>query len=346
MRNENSKGERDYPIANGIASRSNSRDGTKDTISQKTHPRHTADARTRERTPPAPRPGESSDRESPDPSALTHAHPDDEGVELLAHDGILLADGGTDSRYVVPTGDGYLATYTVGDDRRLSIGTAGLGAWPRAHRVHAIDHEDGVSLRASTTDAETIASYRVLRRHRRARVCVGSAVLETLEVDAGDDVRVYDLEGDGILLVDAADDPRVVTDGGRECESDDTEQTAAHPRTRLATIDERTGTLLEWLGTDDGLTADERRIARRHLREIRARVESLSVVLRCPEVVVDRLDRDGECGERPDEHRDVTDDTTLPMGGHRGRHATTDLGPDSTAGERECRSRGDREERR
>ncbi len=271
---------------------------------QKTHPRHTADARTRERTPLATRPGDSSDRESPDPSALTHAHPDDEGVELLAHDGILLADGGTDSRYVVPTGDGYLATYTVGDDRRLSIGTAGLGAWPRAHRVHAIDHEDGVALRASTTDAETIASYRVLRRHRRARVCVGSAVLETLEVDAGDDVRVYDLEGDGILLVDAADDPRVVTDGGRECESDehDPERTAPHPRTRLATIDERTGTLLEWLGTDDGLTADERRIARRHLREIRARVESLSVVLRCPEVVVARLGRDGECGERQDEH--------------------------------------------
>lgn len=313
------------------------------TTEQKTHPRHTADARTRDRTPHKPRPRERSDRESPNPSALTHAHPDDEGVELLTHDGILLADGGTDSRYVVPTGDGYLATYTVGDDRKLTIGTAGLGAWTRDHRVHAIDHEDGVVLRAGPVDTDVLASYRVSRRYHRARVCVGPDVLSVLKVTAGDDVRVYDLESNGFLLVSADDDPRIVTDGGCEYEPHVSAQTTT--RTRLATIDEQTGTLLDSLEIDDDLDTQERRTAWRHLREIRARVESLSVVFRCPDVVTRRLDRDDDLEDQPGEHRGATDDTTLPMIRHRGRSTTTDLGPDPIAFEREYNSQGDRNER-
>lgn len=62
---------------------------------QKTHPRHSADARTRDRSPHTTRPVESSARESPNGSDRTHAHPADEGVELLEADDIILADGGT-----------------------------------------------------------------------------------------------------------------------------------------------------------------------------------------------------------------------------------------------------------
>ncbi len=196
---------------------------------QKTHPRHATDARTRDRTPHTPRLGDRCDRELPNFSDPIHAHPDDEGVELLAHD--------------------------------------------------------------------------------------------------------------GILLVEAADDLRTVTDGG-ESEADDPAHTAPH--THLTTIDGRTGALLESLETADLETADleaaERRLARRHLREIRARVEALSVVFGCLEVVTARLDRD-DLGECPEEHRDATDGTTIPMVRRRGPDVTTDLGPDPAAFEREDSSR-------
>ncbi|SFS92715.1 hypothetical protein [Halostagnicola kamekurae] len=128
------------------------------------------------------------------------------------------------SKYVVPTGSGYLGTYTVSTDRTVTISTAALGDrdWP-TDTAHAIDHDDGIALVPRLESAESLAEYTLCRRFTGARIAVGQVVIDALELSRGDDVRVYDLERvdarAGLLLVEADDDPRLATDGGLEDES-------------------------------------------------------------------------------------------------------------------------------
>lgn len=124
------------------------------------------------------------------------------------------------SKYVVPTGSGYLGTYTVDTNHKITISTAALANldWTIASRISAVDHPDGVALRPAADPPAQIAEYTLCSRP--THTILGRAVADAPELEPGDDVRVYDLqavdERDGMLLVDAADDPRVVTDGGRD----------------------------------------------------------------------------------------------------------------------------------
>ncbi|WP_174811828.1 hypothetical protein [Salinadaptatus halalkaliphilus] len=124
-------------------------------------------------------------------------------------------------KYVVPTGSGYLGTYTVGTDQTVTISTAALGErdWPTT-TAHAISHEDGVALVSHADTTEPLAKYTLGTRYNGARIAVGHAVTDELEFEPADEVRVYDLatidDRDGLLLVDADDDPRITTDGGHD----------------------------------------------------------------------------------------------------------------------------------
>ncbi|WP_440767383.1 hypothetical protein [Natronorubrum sp. DTA7] len=132
----------------------------------------------------------------------------------------------TDSRYVVPTGRGYLGTHAVSTDRTVTLSTAVLGDrdWTDRSRVHAVAHEDGVALVPAAESTEPIAAYVLCTRHDAARVAVGSVVVAELGLEPGDSVRVYDLavidDRPGLLLVDAADDPCLEVDAGADGERD------------------------------------------------------------------------------------------------------------------------------
>ncbi|WP_459883643.1 hypothetical protein [Halostagnicola bangensis] len=82
------------------------------------------------------------------------------------------------SKYVVPIGLGYLARYTIDDAEKVTISTAALGdlEWPTGTRVAA-----------------------------------GHDVVSELEIEPGDNIRIYGLEAvdgrEGLLTVDAEDDP-------------------------------------------------------------------------------------------------------------------------------------------
>ncbi|SDK94636.1 hypothetical protein [Natronorubrum texcoconense] len=125
----------------------------------------------------------------------------------------------TDSRYVVPTGRGYLGTHAVSTGRTVTLSTAVLGDrdWTDRARVHAIAHADGVALVPAAESTEPIAAYVLCTRHDAARIAVGSAAVAELGLEPGDSVRVYDLavidDRPGLLLVDAADDPCLEADG-------------------------------------------------------------------------------------------------------------------------------------
>ncbi|MFA9427022.1 hypothetical protein [Natronorubrum sp. A-ect3] len=94
----------------------------------------------------------------------------------------------------------------VGSNRSLQGHVDALG--------HVLEHDDGVALIQGPID-NAIASYQLSPRYDRGRIFVGQDVVDELELDTGDDVRVYDLKADdGLLLVDAGDDPRIATDGG------------------------------------------------------------------------------------------------------------------------------------
>ena len=124
----------------------------------------------------------------------------------------------TDSRYVVPTGRGYLGTHAVSTDWTVTLSTAVLGDrdWTDRARVHAVVHADGVALVPAAESTDPIAAYVLCTRYDAARVAVGSVAVAELGLEPGDSVRVYDLavidDRPGLLLVDAADDPRLEAD--------------------------------------------------------------------------------------------------------------------------------------
>lgn len=142
-------------------------------------------------------------------------------AELEQDDDELLTDGG--SKYTVQTGDGYLGVATV---RRQSAEFS-IASWP-------FDWPDGTSFLARQTDdrlvlepidgdPESSTRCRVSGGKKRSPVLVvpGSA-LDSLDVEAGDDVRAY-LRDNTVAIVPADPDPMLeaggagsepVTDGG------------------------------------------------------------------------------------------------------------------------------------
>lgn len=124
----------------------------------------------------------------------------------------------TDSPYVVPTGRGYLGTHAVSTGRTVALSTAVLGDrdWNDRSRVHALTHDDGVALVPAAESTAPFAEYALCDRHDAARVAVGQVAVAELGLEPGDSVRVYDLavidDRPGLLLVDAADDPRLEAD--------------------------------------------------------------------------------------------------------------------------------------
>lgn len=123
-----------------------------------------------------------------------------------------VTDGGTTtSKYVIPTGQGYVGTYKVRPNRSVTISTGAFTtkAWTANTSVTAVDHKDGIILIPESTSENALAEYTCVRRYGSIRLSVGTPVTTALELDPGDRVRIYDLEHrDAFLLVDAANDPR------------------------------------------------------------------------------------------------------------------------------------------
>ncbi|WP_177209234.1 hypothetical protein [Natronobacterium haloterrestre] len=116
--------------------------------------------------------------------------------------------------------------------------------------VHAITHEDGVAIVPPSETTEPLAEYTLCTRYNGTRIAAGHTVVDELEVDPNDDVRVYDLattdDRDGLLFVDTDDDPRIATDGGHDTTPDHDleltlEYTTINNRRRRITIVPDTG---------------------------------------------------------------------------------------------------------
>lgn len=111
------------------------------------------------------------------------------------------------SKYVNPTGPGYAGTYGV---RHASI-PINLGMldvdWDFTEPVFATSVADGIALVQGEVDA--IGCGMALNRSRDPVLSIHSKACSALGVGEGDDVRVYQREAGGLLLVDADDDPRV-----------------------------------------------------------------------------------------------------------------------------------------
>jgi len=131
--------------------------------------------------------------------------------------GPLRADGG--SKYVRETGAGYQAVYTVSSSCiAIQLATCDAVDWAVGDTIHARLGEDGVVL--SSGGPDELGRYEVRQQTRRAHSGTEKPVLElyapvknALGLANGDDARVYD-HPDGLEVVDASDDPRIMTDGG------------------------------------------------------------------------------------------------------------------------------------
>jgi len=127
-------------------------------------------------------------------------------------------DATSTSKYVINTGDGYQTVRRVGD-RSLELNLAMLAVdWPLGTTVHIGRTAEGVVLRgdpdalADPLDATATVTTDSARTNRYLYVPWGP--LHALGVEPGDDVRIYAPDGEGLLLVPRAEDPRVRADGG------------------------------------------------------------------------------------------------------------------------------------
>lgn len=143
---------------------------------------------------------------------LGRAHPDLlEAIESKLGGGRPRTDGGVDaSPYTVPTGPGYVTVARVsrGPQISIGIGTAPVD-WSGGTSVEcwvdrgaiAVDEPDG-------QDRERIATHTVYQRPSRGiGLTFTTNVIESLDVEVGDDVRIYERDGGGFWLVPADDDP-------------------------------------------------------------------------------------------------------------------------------------------
>lgn len=124
----------------------------------------------------------------------------------------LITDGG--SKYVNPTGDGYCGVGQVsGDSVSFGLGMFPV-EWDADATVYAVKESPGIALVEDEPD-ENLGRYTVSKGWRNSpgtTITVSGPSLELLGVSHGDDVRAYERDGGGLLLVSADDDPFV--DGG------------------------------------------------------------------------------------------------------------------------------------
>lgn len=122
-------------------------------------------------------------------------------------------DGG--SRYVQPTGEGYLGIHRVGTQSlEIHLGQAPV-EWSAGEHVSAIATSRGVVLLPPNADPPNLIAEVLItaRTGSGTYVTVKDAVLNQLGVAAGDDVRLYERpHGSGLLLVPAARDPMLEGD--------------------------------------------------------------------------------------------------------------------------------------
>lgn len=124
------------------------------------------------------------------------------------------------SKYTIETGEGYLGIHSVSGSM-LSIGIETLPVdWQDGQTLYTSRDGDGVALTATQRDEQigtgSVREQRYTGTSASGMLAVSLSVgaIEPLHVSDGDDVRVYERDGEGLLLVDADDDPRIVADGG------------------------------------------------------------------------------------------------------------------------------------
>lgn len=117
------------------------------------------------------------------------------------------------TEYVNQTGEGYLGVSVVSTPRTVSFGT---GNWPdewQGRDIYAVVEAPGVALCPMGREPENaIGRYRT---SKGSYLTISGAVLRVLGVGVGDDVRVYERDGGGVLLVGADPDPFLEDDDGR-----------------------------------------------------------------------------------------------------------------------------------
>lgn len=121
------------------------------------------------------------------------------------------------SKYVVETGDGYVGIYAVGSDG-VDIGGPALRpiGLEVGDQTYVVDGEDRIEIHRdrSTVEGEPTVSYQVSKHSGHMTVCLRPHAITPLDVEPGDDVRVYDRD-DRLVVVRADDDP-FVDDGGED----------------------------------------------------------------------------------------------------------------------------------
>lgn len=118
------------------------------------------------------------------------------------------------SKYTRRTGDGYVSRYRVSSGKvNIKISTIDID-WPVETTVAAVPHQDGIEITRDPGDRPVLCRSTVQDHGYSACFCVSTAGLRSLGVSTGDEVRVYQLGENSLLIVDADDDPRVVADGG------------------------------------------------------------------------------------------------------------------------------------
>lgn len=124
------------------------------------------------------------------------------------------------SKYTIETGEGYLGIHSVSGSM-LSIGIETLPVdWQDGQTLYTSRDGDGVALTATQRDEQigtgSVREQRYTGTSASGMLAVSLSVgaIEPLHVSDGDDVRVYERDGEGLLLVDADDDPRIMADGG------------------------------------------------------------------------------------------------------------------------------------
>lgn len=112
------------------------------------------------------------------------------------------------SKHVNPTGEGYAGTYSV---RHATIGLS-LGmidhGWTGDEPVYAVRVDDGLAL-VQDEPADPVGHAMLYTPGQCPPISIHSKACAALGVKQGDDVRVYQRDAGGLLLVDADDDPRV-----------------------------------------------------------------------------------------------------------------------------------------
>lgn len=122
------------------------------------------------------------------------------------------------SKYVNPTGPGYQGVAKVGDPLavQLSVGMYDV-EWDGNTEVYAVIEHPGIALFASDhRPPEFIRTLDVTvpMGSEGPKVGLPGSVLAQLDVDPGDDVRVYRRELGGLYVVPADPDPFLEADDG------------------------------------------------------------------------------------------------------------------------------------